>query len=92
MSGKRVHLFIEGKVQGVYFRATTKEKANENNVKGWVKNLPDGRVEAVFEGEENMVDKLVEFCHKGPDRANVINIDVKKEEYKNEFNEFKVKY
>jgi len=89
---KRGHIFISGKVQGVFFRSTIRKKAKELGVNGWVKNLTDGRVEAIFEGEEEKIKKMIEFCHKGPKAANVKDVEVKWEESKNEFNDFKVKY
>ncbi len=79
---KRAHLFISGKVQGVFFRANTVEKAKELEVNGWVKNLDDGRVEAVFEGDKESVQKMIDWCMVGPDSANVENIDIKWEEPK----------
>jgi len=92
MTKKRAHLFIEGHVQGVYFRATTKEKALEKGVKGWVKNLPDGRVEAVFEGDREKVNQLIEFCHEGPEHAEVKNIEIQEQQYQDEFQDFEIKY
>lgn len=59
----RARVLVSGTVQGVYFRATTRETAREHGVDGWVRNLEDGRVEAVFEGPEEAVEALVEFCH-----------------------------
>lgn len=72
----RAHVYVSGKVQGVYFRATTRDTAREQDVDGWVKNLPDGRVEAVFEGPEPAVEAMVEFCHEGSDAARVDSVDV----------------
>ena len=76
----RAHVFVSGKVQGVYFRATTRDTARERGVDGWVRNLDDGRVEAVFEGPEEAVERLVEFCHKGSPAARVDDVDVAYEE------------
>lgn len=73
---KAVHVYISGKVQGVFFRATTKKKADKLGVSGWVKNLEDGRVEAVFEGDDRQVKKILDFVHHGPDRAEVENVEV----------------
>jgi len=87
----RVHLFISGKVQGVFFRDTTKKKAQEWEVKGWVRNLPDGRVEAVFEGEKENVEKLLSWARKGPLLARVENVEVEWEEYKGEFQNFEIR-
>jgi acylphosphatase len=76
MTRTRAHVFVSGRVQGVYYRATTRETARERGVDGWVKNLDDGRVEAVFEGEEAAVEAMVEFCHGGSERAEVTDVDV----------------
>ncbi len=84
----RVHVFVSGKVQGVFFRSNTRDKAEELNLKGWVRNLADGRVEAVFEGEERNVEKMVEWCSKGPEYARVEDVEVISEPYKGEFNGF----
>jgi len=62
----RVHIFVSGLVQGVLFRSQTKRVNDKWNVKGWVRNLYDGRVEAVLEGEKEVVNKVIEFCRKGP--------------------------
>ncbi len=72
----RAHVFVTGRVQGVYFRATTRETAREKGVDGWVKNLDDGRVEAVFEGEKQAVEAMIEWCHTGSPRARVDDVDV----------------
>jgi len=76
----RAHVLVTGRVQGVFFRATTRETAREEGVDGWVKNLDDGRVEAVFEGEETAVEAMVEFCHAGSPQARVESVDVEYEE------------
>ncbi|HHW19547.1 MAG TPA: acylphosphatase [Thermodesulfovibrio thiophilus] len=73
---KRAHLFISGKVQGVFFRAFTKEVADSLGLKGWVRNLTDGRVEAVFEGEEKKINLAIQRCKQGPPAAIVDNIEV----------------
>lgn len=72
----RAHVFVSGRVQGVYFRATTQETAREAGVDGWVKNRDDGRVEAVFEGPESAVEELLGFCHEGPPAAAVDEVEV----------------
>ncbi len=92
MGKKRVHVYISGKVQGVWFRAYTKEEADKLGVKGWVRNLPDGRVEAVFEGEEKAVDAMVGWCYEGSPMARVENVEVIEEPYKGEFSDFKIRY
>jgi acylphosphatase len=71
----RAHVYVTGKVQGVFFRATTRERAREHGVDGWVRNLDDGRVEAVFEGPDSEVEAMVEFCHEGSSAARVEDVD-----------------
>jgi acylphosphatase len=88
----RAHVYVSGRVQGVFFRSETKEKADEYGVKGWVRNLHDGRVEAIFEGEKEKVDKIIEFCRHGPPGAIVKNIEIIWEEWKGEFKDFRIKY
>lgn len=72
----RAHVFVSGKVQGVWFRASTKRVAESLGLSGWVRNLPDGRVEAVFEGDEESVRKAVDWCRKGPEGAVVTHLEV----------------
>lgn len=74
------HIFVEGKVQGVFYRSWIKKMAEELHVNGWVKNLDDGRVEAVFEGPRDKVDELVELCKQGSESARVKHVDVVFEE------------
>ena len=88
----RAHVFVSGRVQGVFFRSETKHKADRYDVKGWVRNLPDDRVEAVFEGEEEAIKALIEFCKRGPLGARVTNVDLRWENYTGEFDDFKMKY
>jgi acylphosphatase len=88
MVNGRVHVFVSGRVQGVFFRQSTQRLAQGLGVKGWVRNLPDGRVEAVFEGEEPAVKALVEYCRLGPSAARVDNIEVRNENYVGEFSDF----
>ncbi|WP_435076669.1 acylphosphatase [Halococcus sp. AFM35] len=75
MNDTRAHVFVTGRVQGVSYRANTRDTAREAGVDGWVKNLDDGRVEAVFEGEEESVERLVEWCHSGSPAAEVESVD-----------------
>ena len=86
----RAHVFVSGKVQGVYFRQNTLQAANGRGVFGWVRNLPDGRVEAVFEGDEAAVNKMVEWCRSGPPSARVDSLDAKSEKYIGEFSSFSI--
>jgi acylphosphatase len=88
----RAHVFVGGDVQGVLFRANTRYDANRWNVNGWVRNLPDGRVEAVFEGEKENVNKLIEFCRKGPPGALVTKVEVQWENYTGEFRGFNIRH
>jgi acylphosphatase len=92
MSKKRIRLFVTGKVQGVFFRQTLKVMAKKNDVFGWVKNLEDGRVEAVLEGEEDKVDRLVEWAHGGPANARVEDVNIRNEKFTSEFLTFDVSY
>lgn len=73
---RRAHVYVSGRVQGVFFRANTRDTARELGVDGWVKNLPDGRVEAVFEGPSDAVDAMIDWCHTGSERAQVRDVDV----------------
>ena len=88
----RAHVFVSGRVQGVFFRSETRYEANRRRVTGWVRNLPDGRLEAVFEGEKDDVGKLIEFCRRGPPGARVTKVYVRWEEYKGEFRGFETRY
>jgi len=92
MPATRAHVYVHGRVQGVFFRATTRDKAIALGVKGWVKNCLDGSVEAVFEGEKDIVEKIVNWCKKGPEGAFVNHIDVHWEKRLGEFDEFSVIY
>ena len=87
----RAHITVSGRVQGVFFRQTTKREADNLGVKGWARNLPDGSVEAVFEGEEEVVKMLVDFCKHGPSRAKVSKVDLTWETYTGEFRAFSIK-
>lgn len=73
---KRVRIFVSGRVQGVFFRSTCARLARQRGVGGFVRNLPDGRVEAAFEGPRDAVDGLVAWSRKGPDRASVEAVEV----------------
>jgi len=76
----RAHVFISGIVQGVGYRFTTLDQANQFGVSGWVRNLPDDRVEAVFEGTKAAVEEMIRWCHKGPLGAVVKDVTVEYEE------------
>ncbi|HDS59602.1 MAG TPA: acylphosphatase [Thermoplasmatales archaeon] len=77
---KRVHVWISGRVQGVWYRSHTQKAAHRQGVKGWVRNLPDGRVEAVFEGPEQSVKNMIDWCHRGSPMARVEDVEVAWEE------------
>jgi len=87
----RAHIFVSGRVQGVFFRVETRYEARKSNVAGWVRNTSGGRVEAIFEGEREDVEKMIEFCKRGPLGARVTKIDVQWEEYIGEFSDFKIR-
>ena len=76
---KRIHIYISGQVQGVFFRAYTKEKAEKLGLAGWVKNLPNGRVEAVFEGDSDQIDQMIAWCHQGSPGSKVKKVEVVEE-------------
>ncbi len=76
MAERRVRVLVTGKVQGVYFRLTMKDVAGQNGVSGWVRNLDDGRVEAVIEGDDAGVGRVIEWCHAGPADARVDEVAV----------------
>ena len=92
MKQQRVHLLVSGNVQGVFFRQALKVVAKKNNVSGWVRNLKDRRVEAVFEGDSNSISSVIEWTRVGPANSRVDNVDVSSEEFKNEFSTFEVLY
>ena len=92
MTKVRCHLFVTGRVQGVFFRLQTQHEATKRNITGWVRNRTDGRVEAIFEGEKDDVDALIEFCRSGPPGAMVMRVDVQWESYSGEFKDFRVRY
>ncbi len=88
----RAHVYVSGRVQGVFFRTETQDEATRHGLTGWVRNLPDGRVEAVFEGDKDKVDRLIEFCRQGPPGARVSKVDVFWESYKGELRGFRLRY
>lgn len=87
---KRIHVYISGKVQGVNFRWNTKLVADRLGIKGWVKNLTDGRVEIIAEGNDEKIQIFLKYVKKGPVLARIDEIDVIEQEYKNEFKEFSI--
>lgn len=88
----RAHIYVRGKVQGVYFRQNTQQLAVRRGVTGWVRNLDDGRVEAILEGDDVDVNEVIEWCYVGPPRAHVQDVEVKFEKYIGEFVNFNIKY
>ena len=72
---ERAHVLVSGQVQGVFFRDSTRQKAEELGLAGWVKNVPDGRVEALFEGPSEKVREMVRWCEEGPRHASVENVN-----------------
>jgi len=92
MAEARAHLFIEGRVQGVFYRAFTRGLALALGLKGWVRNLRDGRVEAVFEGKKELVEEAIKKCYIGPPHAAVTNIEIKWEPFEGDVKEFSLRY
>lgn len=88
----RAHIFIEGRVQGVFYRAWTRDEAEKLGFTGWVKNLVDGRVEAVFEGPKEKVKEMVKKCREGSRVAKVEHLDVIWEDATGEFEGFEIRY
>jgi acylphosphatase len=89
---KRVHVYISGRVQGVCFRAETRRTARQFHLTGWVRNMPDGRVEALFEGEDNHVDQMTRWCYGGPPAARVDNVVIREEPFTGEFSDFTIEF
>ena len=92
MEKVRARVIIEGGVQGVFFRHHTQEMAFRLGVKGWVRNRRDGCVEAVFEGDQESVDQIIQWCHRGPSEARVTKVYSTWENYTGEFEDFSVTY
>lgn len=91
MVEKRVHVYVTGIVQGVSFRYYTMQEAARSGVSGWVRNLPDGRVEAVIEGDEVGVDRMLAWCREGPRSARVDHLEVLPETPTGEFQGFRIR-
>ena len=92
MVQKRIHIFVTGRVQGVFFRQSTKVMAIKNNVKGWVRNLDDGRVEIIGEGEIQDIENLIQWCKTGPANSRVDKFELSEENVTDEFENFEVRY
>ena len=86
------HVLISGRVQGVWYRASTKSRAEQLGIRGWVRNTSDGKVEAIFEGEEELVEKMINWCYQGPPNAKVEDIKITKKESTNKYDSFSIKY
>ncbi len=89
---KRLHVIISGRVQGVAFRASTREAAIALNLTGWVKNLRDGRVEAIFEGEDAQMEVMQHWCEHGPPLARVTGVEKHDKDFTGEFMDFTILY
>lgn len=89
---QRLHAIVSGRVQGVSFRYYTTQTARHLGVLGWVKNLPDGTVEVVAEGDKANLEQLLDFLHKGPPSARVTNVQVDWQPATDEFSTFKTAY
>jgi len=81
MSNQRIRIIVTGKVQGVFFRQSLKIKAKQNEIFGWVKNLKDGRVEAILEGDEEKINRIIEWAHGGPANARVEDVEIQNEKF-----------
>ena len=92
MIQKRIHIFVTGRVQGVFFRQSTRVMAIKNNVNGLVRNLNDGRVEIIAEGEESNIDTLADWCKTGPANSRVDEFELLEEKSTGEFENFQVRY
>ncbi|MDI6852202.1 MAG: acylphosphatase [Deltaproteobacteria bacterium] len=88
----RAQVLISGRVQGVFFRAHTRDQARARGLKGWVKNLPDGRVAAVFEGKRSAIEDMIGWCHKGPPYASVDEVLVNWQPYQGDLDDFRIAY
>ena len=90
MAKSRAKLIVKGIVQGVNFRYHTQREAERNNLTGWVRNLPDRSVAALFEGEEEDVEMMIQWCRHGPPSARVTELIAQKEEFRGEFQSFSI--
>ncbi len=87
-----VFVRVSGRVQGVWFRASTKQKAEQLGVTGWIRNTSNGCIEAIFEGDENMVKEMIDWCNHGPPQAKVENVEIKNQPVTKAFDSFAIKY
>lgn len=86
----RMHVLVEGRVQGVYYRASAEAKARSLGLTGWIRNLPSGKVEAVIEGPEDKVIEMIEWCKVGPIAAHVTDVKSDKRDYTGEYDDFRL--
>ena len=89
---KRVHLIVHGRVQGVFFRASARDRARQLGLSGWGRNCPDGSVEVVAEGDTVHLEQFIVWCHGGPPGADVTDLDVGWQEASGEFTGFTIRY
>lgn len=89
---RRVHVFVSGRVQGVFFRAETQHQALKLGLAGWVRNREDRRVEAVFEGEEKAIGEMVEWCRRGPALSRVTGVEIREEPPGGDLSDFRIRY
>ncbi|MBW2637078.1 MAG: acylphosphatase [Deltaproteobacteria bacterium] len=89
---KRVHLTVSGRVQRVFFRAEIESQALRLHLKGWVRNMSDGKVEILIEGDEGDVQRMIAWCHKGPRLAKVEGVDCHEELFQDAFDDFGIVY
>lgn len=88
---KAVHVIISGRVQGVFFRMETRRAAESYGVTGWVRNRPEGTVEAIFEGMAHNVDAVLDWCKKGPPMASVSDIEATVVDYTGDYENFSIR-
>lgn len=88
----RVHIFISGRVQGVFFRSFTRKTAIQLGIYGWVRNLKDGKVEVLAEGEKEVLEKFIKKLQIGPEYSKVDDLDITWEDYLGEFKQFIIRY
>lgn len=92
MADKSLHVLVSGLVQGVFFRASTREMARSLDLKGWVRNLPDGKVEAFFEGDEASLARALDWCRRGPPGSRPEGVEADWQEFRGEHSEFRIVY
>jgi acylphosphatase len=88
---ERAHVYVSGQVQGVFFRDSARKKAEQLGLAGWVENLPDGRVEALFEGAQEKVREMIQWCEEGPPHATVEDVDAEFEDFEESLEGFEVR-